>query len=166
MPLLLQLLRLSLAEWPALQLAIEQGMGGTDARDKETWMAQVIFDFLQQNKHVVDEDELYDYIADMMDNEFDTIVDDGSMTMLIRRISVYCKLHLDGKEAELQAILSRKSEQVKTINASAKPPVASPIASPSAGVESSTRDDMSLDPATEEPPTDEWTLVTRKSKRT
>ena len=161
-PVLLQLLRLSLAEWPALQLAIQQGMGGSAAREKEAWMGQVIHDFLLQNKHVVDEDELYDYIADMMDHEFDTIVDDGSMTTLTRRIGYFCSLLLADKQQQLLAILDKKRAQAP-LPAPEPPPTASqPTCEPMAeSLEAVSRPSAEQTPAEDS----DWITVCRKSNK-
>jgi pre-rRNA-processing protein TSR2 len=149
-------MRHSLSEWPALQIAIEQGMGGADAPQKQTWMAQVIYDFLLLNKHVVDEDELHDYISDIMDNEFDTIVDDGSMSLLTRRIAFYCKLQLESKESELLKILEKKRNE--------KPAVAPQIQPELPSVPSATTA-TTADSGDKNADDDEWTVVSRKSNR-
>lgn len=164
-PLLLQLLHHSLTEWPALQLAIDQGMGGSNARQKQTWMGQVIYDFLLLNKHVVDEDELYDYIADIMDNEFDTIVDDGSMSILTSRIKHFCKLQVANNEQELNNILEQKRSDAKITNQSAAVAANAP---PAPAVEQMCTEDQSEPSGSPRETTngdDEWTLVTRKTNR-
>ena len=165
-PLLLQLLHHSLSEWPALQLAIDQGMGGADARQKQTWMGQVIYDFLLLNKHAVDEDELYYYIADIMDNEFDTIVDDGSMSLLTRRVTHFCKLQLEGNEQELSNILDKKRSEVSIGHQVAAPQVSDP-SSPLPEAADAKLAGEETGPATDPQMSsdEDWTLVTRKSNR-
>ena len=109
-PVLLQLIRLSLKTFPALQLAIEQGMGGSIARQKEEWMATVVYSFVQEARFNVEIDELADYVAEILDNEFDTVVADGSLDILARNVRNICHLHLDGKQQELAQQLSSLRE--------------------------------------------------------
>lgn len=169
-PVLLQLLHHSLAEWPALQLAIDQGMGGTNAREKQVWMGQVVYDFLLENKHVVDPDELYDYIADMMDNEFDTIVDDGSMSFLTRRISYFCKLALEDKEEELRTILDKKKTSSCKSNSDVKPHPRNETETSHQSTSSATTTDpvneMVVDEKIDDDPVnDGWTVVGKRNSK-
>lgn len=169
-PVLLQLLHHSLSEWPALQLAIDQGMGGTNAREKQVWMGQVVYDFLLENKHVVDPDELYDYIADMMDNEFDTIVDDGSMSFLTRRISYFCKLVLENNEGELRTILDKKrTSSSSKSNSEVKPQPRNVNETPPQSTSNATStdpvDQMVVDEKVDNDPDDGWTVVGKKHSK-
>ena len=113
---LLKTIRASLAIFPSLQLAIEQGMGGCQAREKEEWMASVIYDFLKDNKYAPEVGDLEDYIEAIMDNEFDTVVDDGSLSVLARNISQLCRLHRDCKHEELsQQLTSLESQKQRMV---------------------------------------------------
>lgn len=132
-------------------------------------MGQVIYDFLLLNKHVVDEDELYDYIADIMDNEFDTIVDDGSMSLLTRRIFLFCKLHLESNEQELRNILDKKRDEVRVADQLTAHQV--PVVHPAPPEPADRNEQMEEEDAgpTGDPEKgngdEDWTLVTRKSNR-
>jgi len=106
-PILLQLIRATLSTFPALQLAIQQGMGGNQAKEKEQWMANVIHDFILENKpNLVSTDEMTDYVAEILDNEFDTVVEDGSISAMSRNLGHLCRLDLDGRQDEMNQQLT------------------------------------------------------------
>lgn len=73
----------------SLQLAIDQGMGGPEAREKEEWMAGVIADYCKRQRSSLDQYELFEYVDTIIDDEFDTIIDDGSLEIFARRIIKY-----------------------------------------------------------------------------
>lgn len=96
-----------LDNWTVLQLAIQHGFGGIDSRDKLKWLKDVIVQVLNDNRKYfgvinsptcdsfsyvslplkinlcvsdkVEYDELEDYISEILYNEFNTIVEDGSL---------------------------------------------------------------------------------------
>jgi len=106
-PLLLQLIRATLTTFPALQLAIEQGMGGSEAKEKELWMGIVIHDFILENQpEILSHHELSDYVAEILDNEFDTVVEDASITMIGRNLENLCRLNASKKYEEMNQRLA------------------------------------------------------------
>ncbi|KAI1295472.1 Pre-rRNA-processing protein TSR2 -like protein [Halotydeus destructor] len=116
----LSAVRLSLSEWPALQLAIEQGMGGDQAREKESWMAEVICDYFNDNRGTIDHGDLEEYIEEIVDNEFETVVHDGSLTRLVHVLCYYRSLCKDEKVAELETIINRKKLDLEQRNQTRK----------------------------------------------
>ncbi|XP_014669545.1 PREDICTED: pre-rRNA-processing protein TSR2 homolog isoform X3 [Priapulus caudatus] len=64
--------------WAALQLAVEQGFGGVHSQQKEIWFCEVIYQFFQDNAGL-DPLEVEDFISELMNNEFETMVEDGSL---------------------------------------------------------------------------------------
>uniref|UniRef100_A0A4D5R9Q4 Pre-rRNA-processing protein TSR2 homolog n=1 Tax=Scolopendra viridis TaxID=118503 RepID=A0A4D5R9Q4_SCOVI len=82
--------------WPALNLALENGMGGMQAREKVNWMIGVVNQFYLDNENL-EPYEVENFIAEILDNEFDTIVDDGSLEQMSINLCGYfqqCQLSL------------------------------------------------------------------------
>ncbi|XP_064359529.1 pre-rRNA-processing protein TSR2 homolog isoform X2 [Dromaius novaehollandiae] len=70
--------RAVLGAWAALQVAVENGFGGAQGPEKAAWLAAALQDFFQRNADLEPE-EVEDFLAEVMDNEFDTAVEDGSL---------------------------------------------------------------------------------------
>ncbi|XP_033927663.1 pre-rRNA-processing protein TSR2 homolog isoform X2 [Melopsittacus undulatus] len=68
--------------WAALQLAVDQGFGGPHSSEKAAWLEGAVLEFLSQNPELA-EDEVEDFLAEVMDNEFDTAVEDGSLRQVM-----------------------------------------------------------------------------------
>ncbi|XP_068034769.1 pre-rRNA-processing protein TSR2 homolog isoform X2 [Anomalospiza imberbis] len=61
-----------------LQLAVAQGFGGPQGPEKAAWLSSALLDFFTQNADL-EQEEVEDFLAEVMDNEFDTVVEDGSL---------------------------------------------------------------------------------------
>ncbi|OPJ89144.1 hypothetical protein AV530_012308 [Patagioenas fasciata monilis] len=59
-------------------LAVAQGFGGPQSPEKAAWLAGALQDFFTQNADL-QEEEVEEFLAEVMDNEFDTAVEDGSL---------------------------------------------------------------------------------------
>src|SRR5258707_8774875 len=68
-----------LAIWATLRIAIQENWGGPHGPAKRTWLASTIVDFFE-NQKTNPPDDLYieEMLLQVMMDEFDTIVDDGS----------------------------------------------------------------------------------------
>lgn len=97
--------RYILTEWPSLNFAIENGMGGSDAKQKREWMCDHIVEVMVQGNDL----DLEDYLAEMINQEFDTIVEDGSLEYNTQWISKFFKDCLQGKEQEVMNSINRAS---------------------------------------------------------
>lgn len=102
--------RYVLTEWPSLNIAIENGMGGPQAKQKQCWMCDHIGEMYTQNKDV----DLEDYLAELVNNEFDTIIEDGSLEYNAKWIEKFFKDCLQGREQEVlnsinQAAIKKQS---------------------------------------------------------
>lgn len=168
-PLLLQLIRHSLSTFPVLELAIEQGMGGPQAREKQSWMASVVHDFLVENQYSVADEELSEYIEEILNNEFDTIVEDSSVSLLARRICHYCSLQIGNSIEEMTSILVSFERTKPVIPVRPEPapqaehvPSLIPIASTTSTIHGDTMDVDDKGNATGE---DGWTVVQRGRSR-
>ncbi|RDX43046.1 hypothetical protein OH76DRAFT_1447465 [Lentinus brumalis] len=65
-----------LASWPALRIAVDQLWGGPDSAAKRTWLAGVLVDDFEGA--APDEDYVEDRLLQVMADEFDTVLEDGS----------------------------------------------------------------------------------------
>ncbi|TDL17674.1 hypothetical protein BD410DRAFT_794146 [Rickenella mellea] len=66
--------------WPALRLAIQESWGGPESAQKQTWMASVIVDAFDsvESTEIPDADYVEDMLLQIMSDEFDASLEDGS----------------------------------------------------------------------------------------
>ncbi|XP_076336537.1 pre-rRNA-processing protein TSR2 homolog isoform X2 [Tachypleus tridentatus] len=83
--------------WTALQLAIQHGMGGPYAREKERWLADVAVQYFHDND--LQPDEVEEFIGEILNNEFDTIADDGSVEEISRKLCQFHRWCQEGHES-------------------------------------------------------------------
>ena len=102
----------SIKEWKSFQLCVEQGMGGQYTNEKLIWMTQTITEFFQTNRDL-EVDEVIEFVAEIIDNEFDTIIEDGSLRLFATNIRKYFDLCSSGR---LQEVIDR-IEDMKKLNA-------------------------------------------------
>lgn len=79
-----------LAVWPVLRIAIDSSWGGPESKQKCSWMASELLDAFESSStssstlspnsasNQVDEDYIEEMILQMMNDEFDCIIEDGS----------------------------------------------------------------------------------------
>lgn len=119
--LFLKSIRAFIADWTALQAAIENGFGGSDAKGKEAWMGPVVEQFFQENQDL-EIDEIADFIGEILYNEFDTVVEDGSLDQISMKLLKIFNLCKAGKEDEvnqkLEEITAKLQRTRNTANAS------------------------------------------------
>uniref|UniRef100_A0A646QIK3 Pre-rRNA-processing protein TSR2 homolog n=1 Tax=Hemiscolopendra marginata TaxID=943146 RepID=A0A646QIK3_9MYRI len=89
--------------WPALNLALQNGMGGMQAREKVDWMISVINQFYLDNENL-EPYEVEHFIAELLDNEFDTIVDDGSLEQMSVNLCNYFRQCQTSMIADLSTV--------------------------------------------------------------
>ncbi|KAM6288860.1 pre-rRNA-processing protein TSR2 homolog [Aegotheles albertisi] len=77
--------RAVLGGWAALQLAVAEGFGGPQGPEKAAWLAGALQDFFIQNADLQPQ-EVEEFLAEVMDNEFDTAVEDGSLEQVSREL--------------------------------------------------------------------------------
>ncbi|MFH4983739.1 hypothetical protein AB6A40_010448 [Gnathostoma spinigerum] len=66
-----------LSSWTAYQLAVKLHFGGAETDEKSEWFVDVLTNFLEETKDI-DSYELIDWLSEVLYNEFDLIVEDGS----------------------------------------------------------------------------------------
>jgi len=84
-----------LALWPALQIAVQNGWGGPDSAQKRMWIASVIVDTFEEQPTPPDAEYIEEMLLQIMDDEFETIVEDGSSESVAKDITNLWKdIHL------------------------------------------------------------------------
>jgi pre-rRNA-processing protein TSR2 len=65
--------------WSALDLAVQNQWGGPDSGDKRDWLAAVVVDmFSFPPGKSVDVDDVEEVLLQVMEDEFDVVLEDGS----------------------------------------------------------------------------------------
>lgn len=76
---------LALNNWPALTLAVQSQWGGPTSADKRDWLCGAISDMLTDRPET-DSEDLEDVLIQVMNDEFDVVVDDESAAMVAAQI--------------------------------------------------------------------------------
>ncbi|EEH05653.1 pre-rRNA processing protein TSR2 [Histoplasma capsulatum G186AR] len=76
---------LILNSWPALNLAVQSSWGGPSSSDKRDWLCGAISD-LFVDRPETDAEDIEDVLIQVMNDEFDVVVDDESAGEIGRRI--------------------------------------------------------------------------------
>ena len=75
-----------LAYWPALRIAVDQGWGGPESAEKRTWIASVLVDDFEEQEPKPDVDYVEDRLLQVMADEFDAVLEDGSAEAVAKDI--------------------------------------------------------------------------------
>lgn len=103
---------IALEEWDSLQAAIDHNMGGENAGEKVNWMIDVIRQYFIDTRNSFDFDDAVNYVGEIVNNEFDTLVEDGTIEILIRKIMRFFSLSTEGQYDELRSLLDEKQSRL------------------------------------------------------
>ncbi|KAK5084003.1 rRNA accumulation-related protein [Exophiala xenobiotica] len=109
------LISLNLHLWPALNVAIQNAWGTSSpalGEDKRAWLAGAISDLFAQNQ-VRDVEDLEDILEQAMSDEFEVVVDDGSLEEIARKIYSGRAKVLQGDATEVTRLMSIWEERRK-----------------------------------------------------
>ncbi|XP_065509389.1 pre-rRNA-processing protein TSR2 homolog [Caloenas nicobarica] len=113
--------RAVLGGWAALQLAVAQGFGGPQSPEKAAWLAGALQEFFTQNADL-EEEEVEEFLAEVMDNEFDTAVEDGSLRQVSRELlTLWARRGDTAGVGEALGALSRRGPALRAALAAAHP---------------------------------------------
>lgn len=111
------LISVTLYTWPALTLATTSEFGGPTSLDKRDWFGGAISDLLASSSPFFassssagtagtlhDRDDLEDVLTQVMGDEFETVVEDGSLEEVARRIWEGRLKILSGDDGELERL--------------------------------------------------------------
>ncbi|XP_064258303.1 pre-rRNA-processing protein TSR2 homolog isoform X2 [Passer domesticus] len=161
------------------QLAVAQGFGGPQGSEKAAWLSSALLDFFTQNADL-EQEEVEDFLAEVMDNEFDTVVEDGSLQQVSRElVTLFARARggdVGGVGAALGA-LARRGPALAAALATARPggdpqsPPGTPLTAPRSPTapgeeeESGEEEEEAMECGTPPPPSDGWTVVQRRRRR-
>ena len=86
---------LTLSTWPALTLAVQNSWGGPESSEKRDWFAGAISDLIA-NTQDADVEYVEEFMLQVMNDEFDVNIEDGSGEEVAARIIGLRKLTLQG----------------------------------------------------------------------
>lgn len=103
---------MSLSLWPALTLAVQNSWGGPDSSDKRDWFAGAISE-LFVSRPDTDVEDVEEMLLQVMNDEFEVNVDDGSAEQVAARIVGLRKLTLQGDFGEVDRMYKKWVETQK-----------------------------------------------------
>jgi len=107
-----------LTEWPSLNFAIENGMGGQEAKQKREWMCEHIIEVMVSGKDI----DLEDYLAEIVNQEFDTLIEDGSLEYNAQWINKFYKDCNQGKEQDVLNSINQAASKRQSLGSMRIPP--------------------------------------------
>ncbi|XP_057213077.1 pre-rRNA-processing protein TSR2 homolog [Triplophysa rosa] len=112
--------RAVLETWPVLQIAVDNGFGGAHSQQKADWMVDVLQQYFNDNDDL-QQCEVEDFISDLMNNEFDTMVDDGSLPQVAQKVCLIFQLCEQGKLTDVREHVSQLAQKKIAGRAKAAP---------------------------------------------
>jgi pre-rRNA-processing protein TSR2 len=103
---------LTLHAWPALTLAVQSSWGGPNSEDKRDWFCGAISDLLSERPET-DAVDLEDVLIQVMNDEFDVVVDDESAGAVAAQIIDMRDKAARGEFAEIQALWAQWKEKME-----------------------------------------------------
>ncbi|KAL8164296.1 UNVERIFIED_CONTAM: rRNA accumulation- protein [Gekko kuhli] len=113
--------RAVLGNWPVLQIAVENGFGGAYSQEKAEWLVGAVEQYFQSNADLEPE-EVDDFLAEVMNNEFDTMIEDGSLGQVSQQLCLFFSQCQQGNEAAVQEAIGRlaqRRQEARTVAAKA-----------------------------------------------
>ncbi|XP_047391926.1 pre-rRNA-processing protein TSR2 homolog isoform X1 [Sciurus carolinensis] len=110
--------RAALEAWPALQIAVENGFGGVHSQEKAEWLGGAVEDYFIRNADL-ELDEVEDFLGELMTNEFDTVVEDGSLPQVSQQLQTMFHHFQKGDGAALREMASHITQRKCKVKATA-----------------------------------------------
>ncbi|XP_032822365.1 pre-rRNA-processing protein TSR2 homolog [Petromyzon marinus] len=99
-----------LKAWPVLQIAVENGFGGVYSQQKAEWMVGVVESFFYENGNL-ESFEVEDFLTDIVNNEFDTVIEDDSLPQVSRQLCTLFGLCTGGRASEATQFMETLSQK-------------------------------------------------------
>jgi len=77
--------------WTALQFAVDQGAAGPQSADIAKWMVSATVQWFSENKNL-ENDEVEDFLLDIVNREFNVLIDDNSVTEISKLVCDFYRL--------------------------------------------------------------------------
>ncbi|XP_072305500.1 pre-rRNA-processing protein TSR2 homolog [Eucyclogobius newberryi] len=113
--------RVVVHNWPVLQIAVDNGFGGVYGQQKADWMVDVLQQYFHDNADL-QQFEVEDYISTLMDQEFDTVVDDGSLPQVSKDLLQMFVQWKQGALQQLQVSIDKHSQNKQRVKVTAAAP--------------------------------------------
>ncbi|XP_069799006.1 pre-rRNA-processing protein TSR2 homolog [Dendropsophus ebraccatus] len=181
--------RAVLGSWPVLQIAVENGFGGPHVQEKAQWMVGAVHEYFHTNSDL-EQYEVEETLQGILNDEFDTVVEDGSLPMIAQQL---CTLYSQCQHGDTSSVrekiaqLSQKKYNVKAnvqevrsaedeeeesssdeddeaMECETSIPAPSTSAATSTAPSTSASGGHNGEPEEGEPEADGWTVVRRKKK--
>ncbi|XP_074134332.1 pre-rRNA-processing protein TSR2 homolog [Sminthopsis crassicaudata] len=110
--------RAALEAWPALQIAVENSFGGVHSREKALWLGGVVEDYFLQNADL-EQEEVEDFLSDIMSTEFDTLIEDGSLPQVSQQLQTMFRYCQRGEEPLLRQFITQLGQKQLEVRAMA-----------------------------------------------
>ncbi|EFO23511.1 hypothetical protein LOAG_04976 [Loa loa] len=156
-----------LGAWTGYQLGVRMLSGGPETYEKAKWFAEVLAEHVSNSQNLQVHD-LSEWISDVLDNEFDLILEDNSLEWLASSL-LKCSMWLKKcQKAELENFLSQlpseSSVQTAAIESQVVLDNSDEESSDCEELEHETRDEQTKKPSRKRMETDEdgWTTVIRR----
>jgi pre-rRNA-processing protein TSR2 len=116
-----------LAVWPVLRIAVDSSWGGPESKQKRSWMASELLDAFESSSpsfstlspnsvsNQVDEDYIEEVILQMMNDEFDCVIEDESSANVAEDIVKLWKEAQSGGEKAIEQSMIIWEEKERAI---------------------------------------------------
>ncbi len=163
---ILPIIRSVFSRWTALQLAVAHSMGGSESEAKYEAFIAAFGEYLTRNIRPslgIESDGIQEYLDEVLDEEFNTVLDDGSSSELAQLFVRYIHLILQGKLYEVEQELQVQQSTIVPVQMSIRNENDDDSSSSSSG-ESSEEDEKEDKPKKQSMDIDEdgWTTVHRR----
>lgn len=101
---------LTLATWPALTLAVQNSWGGPQSAEKRDWFAGAISELIESTPDA-DVEYVEEFLLQIMNDEFEIHIDDGSGEEIAAKIVGLRKLTLQGNFILVDEMLATWQER-------------------------------------------------------
>ncbi|KAM4696515.1 pre-rRNA-processing protein TSR2 homolog [Rhinophrynus dorsalis] len=109
-------IRAVLGSWPVLQIAVENGFGGPHSQEKAEWMVGAMDQYFHTNADL-EQYEVEETLLGMMNDEFDTLVEDGSLSMVAQQLCVFYSQCRQGDTAVVREKIAQLSQKKYNVRA-------------------------------------------------
>ncbi|XP_073397071.1 pre-rRNA-processing protein TSR2 homolog [Dendrobates tinctorius] len=166
-----------LGSWPVLQIAVENGFGGPHVQEKAQWMVGAVYEYFHTNSDL-EQFEVEDTLQSILNDEFDTMVEDGSLPMIAQQLCMFYSECRHGDTVGVQEKIAQLSQKKYNVKANVQEVRAAEDGEESGSDEEAMDCEMSVattptattstasggQPEEGEPEADGWTVVHRKKK--
>ncbi|XP_038154332.1 pre-rRNA-processing protein TSR2 homolog [Cyprinodon tularosa] len=157
--------RAVLQTWPVLQIAVDNGFGGVYGQQKADWMVDVVQQYFHDNADL-QRWEVEDFLSQLLDQEFNTVVEDGSLpqvsTRLLELFAQWQQGALQQLQHTIQTLTQSKTQRAKVTAPPTQSDEESDEETQVMEVEASSPSVSGVPPPPPQDEDDGWTVVRRK----